>query len=294
MERKGLELFVGLFLLIGFGVVATEVRALAQRSAAAAKEIKALIGGSVHEVEAGAKLADEAGASITRIIGAAEQVSKLVADISTASQEQRAGIEQISGAIANMEEGTQRNAALVEETHAATQQLRDQARGLVEVVGRFKLDHGEDRERAIRMVKKAVAHLSRAGAERAFDDFQADDKGFKAGELYVIVFDDHGVIRSHGRNGAFRGRNDWDQADADGRKMTQEMIEVGKTRGMGWVDYRWTNPRSGAVEPKSTYVERHQEYTIACGIYRAQAGVVESEAVLKLPDRAARTLPRLS
>jgi methyl-accepting chemotaxis protein len=121
----------------GFGVVATEVRALAQRSATAAKEIKSLIGGSVGEVEAGAKLADEAGAAITRIIQAAEQVSRLVADISTGSQEQRAGIEQISGAIGNMEQGTQRNAALVEETHATTQQLLDQARALVGLVDRF-------------------------------------------------------------------------------------------------------------------------------------------------------------
>ena len=86
----------------GFGVVATEVRALAQRSATAAKEIKSLIGGSVAEAEAGAKLADEAGAAISRIIDAAGQASNLVAEISTASQEQRAGIEQISGAIANM------------------------------------------------------------------------------------------------------------------------------------------------------------------------------------------------
>ena len=277
----------------GFGVVATEVRALAQRSATAAKEIKSLIGGSVAEAEAGAKLADEAGTAISRIIDAAGQASNLVAEISTASQEQRAGIEQISGAIANMEEGTQRNAALVEETNAATQQLLDQARGLVSVVGRFKLDRGEDRERAIAMVKKAVAHVSRVGAERAFDDFHADDGGFKQGELYVIVFDDRGVIRAHGRNAAFRGRNDWDQADADGRKMTREMVDLGRSRGMGWVDYRWTNPRSGQVEPKSTYVERCGEYTIACGIYRTDTASAESRAALRLPERAAPRVPAL-
>ena len=260
----------------GFGVVATEVRALAQRSATAAKEIKSLIGGSVQEVEAGAKLADEAGAAISRIIDAAGQVSKLVADISTASQEQRAGIEQISGAITNMEEGTQRNAALVEETNAATQQLLDQARGLVGVVGRFKLDRGEDRERAIAMVKKAVAHFSRGNPERALDDFQSGDSAFKDGELYLIVFDAHGVIRMHGRDPAFRGRDDWDQVDADGKKMTQEMIHVATTRGMGWVDYRWPNPRTGQVEPKSTYVERSGEYTIACGIYRTESGTAST------------------
>jgi len=64
--------------------------------------------------------------------------------------------------------------------------------------------------------------------------------------------------------------------DADGKKMTQEMIHVATTRGMGWVDYRWPNPRTGQVEPKSTYVERSGEYTIACGIYRTETGTAST------------------
>ena len=62
---------------------------------------------------------------------------------------------------------------------------------------------------------------------------------------------------------------------------------------MGWVDYRWTNPRSGQVEPKSTYVERCGEYTIACGIYRTDTGSAESRAALRLPERAAPRVPAL-
>jgi methyl-accepting chemotaxis protein len=124
----------------GFAVVASEVRALAQRSATAAKEVKTLIGEGVEQAAAGTKLADQAGSAISRIVAAAKQVSSFVSDIANASAEQRSGIEQISTSLTQMDENTQRNAGLVEETSAATQALLDQAKELVAVVGRFKLD----------------------------------------------------------------------------------------------------------------------------------------------------------
>jgi methyl-accepting chemotaxis protein len=273
----------------GFAVVAAEVRALAQRSAGAAKEIKALIGGNVAQVAAGAKLADEAGAAITKVIDAATEVSRFVADISRASQEQRAGIEQISGAIADMEQSTQRNAALVEETQAATQALLDQARQQVEVAGRFKLDRGADRARAVELVKKAVAHFARAGAERALEDFQSSDpkSEFRDGDLYLLVFDQTGVIRVHGRDAARRGRNVWNQEDADGKCMSREMIQLAKAHGLGWVDYRWRNTKNGAVEPKSTYVERCGEFTVGCGIFRPEGAAVADRASTQLLESPA-------
>lgn len=124
----------------GFAVVASEVRALAQRSASAAKEIKTMIGQGLANTADGAKLASDANFAITGIVAMAEEVSGFVADISRASQEQHAGIEQIGSALAHMEESTQRNAGLVEQTNAATQALLDQARELVRVVERFKLE----------------------------------------------------------------------------------------------------------------------------------------------------------
>ncbi|MDH4188644.1 MAG: methyl-accepting chemotaxis protein [Betaproteobacteria bacterium] len=124
----------------GFAVVATEVRALAQRSAEAAKEIRGLIGGSIDRVRAGAQLADQAGTAIGEIVLTATEVSNVVAEISSASAEQRTGIEQIGQAITHMDDITQRNAAMVEETAAATGALRDQAAGLLETVGSFRLD----------------------------------------------------------------------------------------------------------------------------------------------------------
>jgi methyl-accepting chemotaxis protein len=124
----------------GFAVVATEVRNLAQRSAAAAKEIKTLIGDSVDKVEAGARLADEAGATMDEIVKSAKGVTDIMGEITAASQEQNAGIDQINQAIAQMDQVTQQNAALVEEAAAAAEALQDQASNLAQVVGVFKLD----------------------------------------------------------------------------------------------------------------------------------------------------------
>jgi methyl-accepting chemotaxis protein len=124
----------------GFAVVASEVRNRAQRSAAAAKEIKILIGDSVAKVDVGAKLVDQAGVTMDEIVESVKRVTDIMAEISAASQEQTAGIEQINQAISQMNQATQQNASLVEEAAATAESLKDQAGNLAQAVGVFKLD----------------------------------------------------------------------------------------------------------------------------------------------------------
>ncbi len=127
----------------GFAVVASEVRSLAQRSAAAAKEIKTLIGDSVEKVEIGSKLVGQAGATIDEVVSSVRHVTDIIAEISAASQEQSNGIEAVNLAIIEMDGMTQQNAALVEQAAAAAQSLQDQASELAKVVSIFKLNAGE-------------------------------------------------------------------------------------------------------------------------------------------------------
>ncbi len=124
----------------GFAVVAAEVRTLAQRSAAAAREIKDLISDSVEKVGAGTRLVDQAGATMQEIVSSIRSVTEIMSEIAAASHEQTAGIEQINQAVSQMDQVTQQNAALVEQAAAAADAMRGQAGGLAQAVGVFKLD----------------------------------------------------------------------------------------------------------------------------------------------------------
>ncbi|NGZ88609.1 methyl-accepting chemotaxis protein [Duganella sp. SAP-35] len=123
----------------GFAVVATEVRNLAQRSSAAAKEIKALIDNSVETVDAGARLVNQAGATMEEVVGSVRRVTDIISEITSASEAQTVDIEQINQAIRQMDDVTQQNAALVEEAAAAAHSMQDQAQHLSQAVSIFKL-----------------------------------------------------------------------------------------------------------------------------------------------------------
>ncbi|MDB5958849.1 MAG: methyl-accepting chemotaxis protein [Massilia sp.] len=149
----------------GFAVVASEVRNLAQRSAAAAKEIKTLIGDSVEKVERGSKLVGQAGVTMDEVVASVKRVTDIMGEIANASQEQSAGIAQVNLSIIEMDSMTQQNAALVEEAAAAAQSLQDQASELAHVVSIFKLVEGEEPQIAAPSHSLALAPAASAPAK---------------------------------------------------------------------------------------------------------------------------------
>jgi len=159
----------------GFAVVASEVRNLAQRSSAAAKEIKGLIDDSVQKVEAGSQLVDKAGRTMDEIVQSISHVTQIMNQITDASDEQRAGIEQVNQAIGQMDQVTQQNAALVEQAAAAAESMQEQAAKLADVVGVFKLDatqhyvstSGAPSVKASAPVRTAVRPVAHAAVRRS-------------------------------------------------------------------------------------------------------------------------------
>src|SRR5450830_925713 len=148
----------------GFAVVASEVRSLAQRSAEAAKEIKALISASVERVEQGTQLVDQAGVTMSEIVASIQRVTDLMGEISSAASEQNAGVSQVGQAVMQMDQVTQQNASLVEQSAAAAESLKAQALQLVLAVSVFRLAH--DAHAPQRAVHAAAALAARPVASR--------------------------------------------------------------------------------------------------------------------------------
>ena len=144
------------------------MRALAGRSADAAKEIKALIGSSVDTVQTGSAQVAEAGQTMSEIVEGARRVSALISDITTAANEQRDGITQVNVAVTQLDQMTQQNAALVEETSAASSALQEQARNLAHLAATFRLQQGSEMRRAAPAVSvpsaQSMAPAALAGA----------------------------------------------------------------------------------------------------------------------------------
>jgi methyl-accepting chemotaxis protein len=256
----------------GFAVVAGEVRALAQRSAQAAHEIKQLLDESAARVEAGHRLAEQAGGAMSGMVEGVQSVARIMGEIVQASQEQTSGLEEIHRAIAHIDDTTQRNGALVEAAAHTAGSLQMQAQRLSSAVSDWHLGTREfgNADQARAMAEAGAQYVRTHGVERGKQSISDPQGPFVDRDLYLGMCDANGVIVANGGNPRVIGADGHQVKDVNGRYFVKEILQVGQTHGAGWVDYQWVHPLTSATMTKSAYVQAVglEGMVISCGFYK--------------------------
>ncbi|MBI5057369.1 MAG: cache domain-containing protein [Nitrospirae bacterium] len=130
----------------------------------------------------------------------------------------------------------------------------------------FAGDSGTKAE-AEAMVKKAIAYIKEAGKEKAFAEINNKQGKFVDRDLYIFVYDLNGKVLAHGANAKMIGKDLIEMQDPDGKFYVKERVEIAKTKGKGWQDYKFTNPTTKKIEPKTAYIEKLDDMIIGCGVY---------------------------
>lgn len=124
------------------------------------------------------------------------------------------------------------------------------------------------KDEAVAMVKKAVEYIKANGRDKAFEEFSNPGGKFVDRDLYVVVYDLNGKCLAHGANAKMIGRDLIDNKDVDGKEFMKERVEMMKKESSGWQDYKFRNPVSNEIEPKSMYLERFEDLIVGCGVYK--------------------------
>ncbi|HYD62624.1 MAG TPA: cache domain-containing protein [Noviherbaspirillum sp.] len=138
--------------------------------------------------------------------------------------------------------------------------------GLQAAAGAAERGNAED---AVALVKQAIAYIKANGRDKAFAEFSSPSGKFRDRDMYIMVYDLQGNNKAHGANPRLVGKNLSGIKDADGKALFNAFLDsVNSPKGGGWVDYKWPNPVTGAIEPKTTYVEKFEDIMLGCGIYK--------------------------
>ena len=255
----------------GFAVVASEVRMLAGRSGEAAREIRQLIGASVQQVETSAGLIRQVGETIAGMASGIRSVALTMSEIAQSGAEQSMGLSEITTAVQQLDQITQQNAQMVE--HAVEQSLALGARAstLSSAVASFQLQQGTAQE-ARGLVEGAVG-LHRRGMSR--DQFLRSltdpSQAWHDRDMYVFALDQNGTYLAFGGNQAKVGTRVQDIPGIAGDQLVADIVAQAE-RSPGWVEYDITNPSTGKVQTKMSYVCMVDDLYLGCGVYKSLVG----------------------
>jgi len=263
----------------GFAVVADEVRKLAERTTVATKQIGQTIKAmqaetkqavvsmeeGVKAVEIGTQDARKSGEALKDILKQINMVTSEIGQIAVASEQQSATANEIAQNIQHISGAVEETARNVSENADAASQMAGLSAELKKLIGQFKLATPAD---AQEMVQKAYDYVKVNGKEKAFAAFHNPKGEFAKGELFIFAQDFHGVILAYGGNTAMVGQNLYESKDVNGKYLGKGMIDIAKTQGNGWYEYHFLNPHTNVVQPKITYIQKVDDYYLACGIYK--------------------------
>jgi methyl-accepting chemotaxis protein len=253
----------------GFAVVAAEVRALAQRSGEAAREIKQLIEQSTAGIGNGVGHIDRVNGVLSEIVGGIAELAGSMGRITAAVGEQSDGLAQVSQAMTQLDALTQQNAQMVGQTSRACEGLGDRAKQLSEAVVGFRLRQGTADE-AQALVQRAVAFYKERGGNAALPAITAPGNGFSDRDMYVFAWDRQLVYHAFGGKPANVGKSAQQIIGTDVTKLAHD-VWAAAAAGGGWVDYDFLNPANGQVLPKTSFiVPVAQDLVLGCGIYKTR------------------------